>query len=388
MKRMFDIYDIQQNIISFISSFNDFKSYRYLCKFNYYNLFKLYCGTKKTYPFVISTNVQSSLISHHYEHIEKISITNNLNENYNSYSIYTSLRSLTCYMITNEMILNLPQLTSLTIVKDKSYTNHQKINLSLLKRLESLKMFKSVDVGDSLSHLTNLTYFDCGHNYYITDNSIKTLTTALKVLIIHHNITCDSYEHLYNLEEINRTLTLQQLNNFSKLKVLYDDGTYNIDDMIKYQYTLRELYIRVNLSLVLNKPFYVLRKLTIYSNKILPSVLLRMKLLTYLNISYNNDLSDSDIKKLTNLITLSCNNTMLTDEGISCLINIEELFCDCTRITDEGIKNLKKINILSCKLTNITINGIKYLPNLKRLYGNKCLIKEVLLYNKKLNISY
>jgi hypothetical protein len=388
MKRMFDIYDIQQNIISFISSFNDFKSYRYLCKFNYYSLFKLYCETKKTYPFVISTNVQSSLISHYYEHIEKISITNSLNKNYNSYSIYTSLRSLTCYMITNEMILNLPQLTSLTIVNNKLYPIHEKINLSLLKRLESLKMFRNVDVGNSLLYLTNLTYFDCRDNHYITDNSIKTLTTALKILIIHHHITYGSYEHLYNLEEINITLTVQQLNNFPKLKVLYSDGTYNIDDMLKYQYTLCELYIRYNSAFVLNKPFYVLNKLIIYSNKILPSVLLRMKLLTYLNISYNSDLSDNDIKKLTNLVTLSCNNTMLTNDGISCLINIKELFCDCTKITDEGLENLKKINMLSCKLTNITINGIKHLPNLKRLYGNKCLIKEVLIYNKKLNISY
>ena len=111
----------------------------------------------------------------------------------------------------------------------------------------------------------------------------------------------------------------------------------------------------------------------VISQKLTPIILQRFKYLRVLNLSWNNNISNDDIKHL-NLHTLHVsnnyklrntswrhisNNETITDEGIKHMQLHTLNVSGNPRITDEGIKHMKLHTLFASHDSGISNNGIK-----------------------------
>jgi len=77
------------------------------------------------------------------------------------------------------------------------------------------------------------------------------------------------------------------------------------------------------------------------------------------------------LKKLTNLISLSCNNNQLENlKRIDNLMNLTELYCSNNKLT--FLNQLENLKVLDCSNNNFSNDKIKRIKslNIKNLYNS------------------
>ena len=198
------------------------------------------------------------------------------------------------------------------------------VGIEYLTNLKKIYCSHSFLTSVDLSKNPNLTYVDCGYNYYLT--SIN----------------------LYNC---------------SRLDTLYIDET-KIDDLTSIYDCYRSLE-----TLACNNTS--LKELWLYYHTSLKSLNCWRTNLTILNLPtgpslkslncFNNQLTALDISKNTGLTTLDCRENQLTALNISKNIGLTTLNCSENQLTTLNVSTNYELDYLNCGL----------MPNLKTIYMNK-----------------
>ena len=229
--------------------------------------------------------------------------------------VLTNIRSL--YLSNDRFITDdtIPRLTQLTLLNLNN--NRRIINISSLTNLTSLDLSFSMVGGTSLIKLTNLTHLDLSVESCIYDESLEVLT-QLKTLVLGENvdITDNSIKFLTNLTQLNINNTkitgksIKYLTNLTHLEMGQTLGTIKDEDLGDLtRLTYLDLSWNENIT---NKTLYRLtniRSLVLARNSnITSSSVKSLPNLTMLNISNNDTIHTRTVKKLTNLVTLYTNS--------------------------------------------------------------------------------
>jgi len=333
----FDLHDI---IMSFISNFKDLMSWRHTCKSTFHDYTaSFYCS--KMYRFI-----KTPLIN----------ITDDTNLNLLNTRTYAESIIISKYMIQDEDLINLKNITYLKFYNTYGYCLTSKI-FNHLPKLKTLICNNVTFLNDqALSQLTNLTYLNCQNNPYLNISvSIKNLTKLITLIV----------DNVYEQDKINYipliNLTYLVAKNTgihpSISKILPKLSIINCDN---YQYDDKHIMNLYNLSTLICG-----KKCRFTDNA--------FKNLTKLNVLkiYNSfvDISDILISTLVNLTDLNCGNTQISDNAFKTLNKMKILQCeDNLIITDISLQYMPNLIEFRCgRNTNFTDNGVSKLINLTLL---------------------
>lgn len=103
-----------------------------------------------------------------------------------------------------------------------------------------------------------------------------------------------------------------------------------------------------------NKMFYScsssIRIGTEYMNSITDDILLSLPIHKFYSLMMHafSDITDDSVKRLTNLMTIECNEN-ITSEGIKDLIHLRYIICNGAKIDDTAFENLSKLKFLDLR---------------------------------------
>ena len=221
-----------------------------------------------------------------------------------------------------------------------------------LPKLKTLELAMSPIEKLDVSNLKNLTFLDCSYC-----DELKSL--ALGKLENLEYLRCDTCPKLESLDVRGQHKLKKLRCSNCGLKNLHlpDNGE------------LRQLSCSWNrLSTLSLADVPKLEKLVIRNNYLTELDLESVPELTYLDWSYNKNLTSLDATALHKLKELRCNGNYLTDLNVSGLEQLETLDCDENRLTRLDVSGNKKLVHLHCGNNNLEVLDVSSLQNLKGLY--------------------
>jgi len=266
----------------------------------------------------------------------------------------------------------MPNLKHLEI--DVTQINKIGIKLKKLKHVNidniNYKIFHDIKIN-SLKNLINIEYLKLGPRISILLSSTNFIN--LKKLYLGYCISMkdEHIENLVNLEALiiynNKNITENAFKNLNKIKVLILFETNITARVLQYLPNI-ECWSPDNIN---NDD----------GHKYIKSI----KKLKILDLSFNNNIINEDIKNTKIEHIILCNNEIITINGLDKDIKKIDL-CENNKIKDKDLKQLNLIYLNLQENKTITNNGLKHLKNLKmlNLFLNKKITDKALIYMKNL----